>query len=140
MSAWRRKAIALFPALRVDLETADYDIGRLFFDLYRAVTDAHRDFSGSSDALLQAAHGFAEWCMHQGGDLWRHAAVGFYEDLFNGSGLSWDLLAPWISPYAAEQIEQTWALGIDGERRAEFREQLHLRHREAYRTHVYATG
>ena len=140
MSAWRRKAIALFPALRADLETPDYDLHRLFFDLYKAVGDAHRDLTGSSDALLQAAHGYAEWCMHQGGDLWRQAAIGFYEDLFNGSGLPWDLLAPWISPYAAEQIEDTWALGIGGERAPEFREQLRMRTREAYRTHVYATG
>jgi len=140
VSAWRRKAIALFPTLRADLNAPDYDLFRLYFDLYVAVSKAHRDPTGSSDALLQAAHGYAEWCMHEGGDLWRRAAIGFYEDLFNGSGLPWDLLVPWISPYAAEQIEDTWALGIGGERAPEFHEQLRMRTREAYRTHVYATG
>lgn len=140
MSAWRRKAFALFPALRADLNAPDYDLSRLFIDLYMAVGDAHRDLTGSSDELLQAAHGYAEWCMHEGGHRWSRAAIQFYEDLFNGSGVPWDLLVPWISPYAAEQIEQTWALGIGGERAPEFREQLLMRTREAYRTHVYATG
>ena len=54
MSAWRRKAIALFPALRADLETPDYDLSRLYFDLYVAVSKAHRDLTGSSDELSVA--------------------------------------------------------------------------------------
>ena len=142
MSTWRRKAIALFPHLRKDIEQPGYSLGELFRELCHDVRVAHQQVpaDAATDTLFRRAHGFAEWCMRQGGDLWREAAIGFYEDLFNGSGIPWSALVPWISPYAAEQIEQTWALGVDGKRAAEFRTLLRERTREAYRTHVAATG
>ena len=142
MSAWRRKALALFPHHRDEFEAPNCDLHQVFFRLYADAIAVHlaADSSAPSETYLRKVHGFAEWCLHQGGDLWRHAAIGFYEDLFNGSGIPWPALVPWISPYAAEQIEQTWALGPEGERREEFRALLRERSRDAYKTHVATTG
>jgi hypothetical protein len=142
MSAWRRKAIALFPEHRADLDSAEYRLHDLFLDLLIDVQRAHGAAADDSEArsTLQRVHGFAEWCLRHGGELWNQAAIGFYEDLLNGSGVPWDMIVPWISPYAAEQIEQTWALGVSGERAPRFRELLRQRHQEEYHTHVAATG
>ncbi len=142
MSAWRRKAIALFPEHQREFEQADYGLFELFLTLMHDLRSAHAAEidDPSADATLQRIYGFAEWCLRQGGDLWNRAAIGFFEDVMSGSGIPWDQIAPWISPYTAEQIEGTWALGVGGEHQPKFREALRMRHREAFRTHVAATG
>ena len=142
MSAWRRKAIALFPEHRPALGGPTYRLADLFQDLLSDIKRAHaaEEVDPAARSTLQRVHGFAEWCLRQGGELWNDAAIGFYEDLLNGSGVPWDLIVPWLSPYTAAEIEGTWALGVRGERAPRFRELLRTRHRNEYLTHVAATG
>lgn len=142
MSAWRRKAIALFPEHWADFAQPASRLSDVFLALLADATRAHAAPDDDPDAarVLRRVHGYAEWCMRQEGELWNQAAIGFYENLLGSSGVPWERIAPWISPYAAEQIEGTWALGIEGERAPQFRAALRERHRAHYRTHVYSTG
>ena len=140
MSAWRRKALALFPEHRADITRTDaLALNELFLHL---CMDAERAPAAEltepdAAAALKRIHGFAEWCMHQGGELWNKAAIGFYEDLF--SRVPWELIVPWLSPYGVEQVEGTWALGVGGEQRSRFQEMVRERRVHKYREHVYGT-
>ena len=141
MSTWRRKAIALFPQHRLDFARPDFPLHEVFSRLEMDAQDAHvAEMDGDPVAVrtLQRIHGFAEWCLHQGGQLWTSAAVGFYEDLF---GLvPWDRIVPWVSPYVIDQIKATWALGVGREGEPKFDELVRIRPFEHYRQHVYSTG
>ena len=140
MSAWRRKALALFPEHRAEITRSDGSaLYELFFQLVRDAARAHAAEPTEPDAALslKRIHGFAEWCMHEGGELWRHAAVGFYEDLFHTA--PWDAIVPWLSPFAVEQVEGTWALGVSGEHRPRFEQLVRERRVHRYREHVYTT-
>src|SRR5215217_3033823 len=143
MSAWRRKAIALFPEQRAKLNRAEYELSDLFLDLTEDAAAAHARFGAApADAaaafVLRRVHGYAEWCMREGGELWRHAAVGFYESLFDRA--DWEYIAPWLSSFAVEQIEATWALGVGKEELPRFERVLRERRERLWLTHVYATG
>jgi hypothetical protein len=41
MSAWRRKALVLFPELKDELNTGDYSIYQLYFDILPMEQEAH---------------------------------------------------------------------------------------------------
>jgi hypothetical protein len=145
MSVWRRKAVALFPERRGDFTQPKYSLARVLADLHSAATEAHGVLNEAGEAedapealaLLRRIHGYVEWCLHQK-PLWASAAVGFYEDLFHT--VPWEGLVPWLSPFAVEQIRQTWALGVGGEREQEFMTLLQSRRRELYRLHDFSTG
>src|SRR5689334_3068853 len=113
MSAWRRKALALFPEHRADItHPVSTPLHELFFLLYLDAERAHAAelTDPSAPLVLRRIHGFAEWCLHHGGKLWDNAAIGFYENLFNR--VPWELIIPWLSPFVLEQVESTWALGV----------------------------
>jgi len=140
MSAWRRKALALFPEHRADITRPDdLALNELFFRLVEDAEHAHAsELTDPQAALaLKRIHGFAEWCMHQGGDLWRKAAIGFYEDLFHTA--PWEAIVPWLSPFAIEQVEATWALGVAGEHRPRLEQIVRERRVDKYREHVFGT-
>jgi hypothetical protein len=81
MSAWRRKAIELFPDLRSEVEDPDATIYSVFFALLPRCREAH-DRDDTSE--LEKIYGFAEWCASQKAkDLWNSAGVAFYEHLFD---------------------------------------------------------
>jgi hypothetical protein len=135
MSAWRRKAIALFPELTKELKDGDTELHELFFRLTSLAAEAH----GNQDtSVLRRIHGFAEWCLHEGGKLWEEAGLGFYEGLF--AEVPWDQIVPWLSPFVIDEITKTWALGVGGERRRQFEQLVEARRDQLYRTHVYSTG
>lgn len=132
MSAWRRKALALFPELQEQLQGDERTLHDLFYELEDRAEAAHK---AKDLEHLRKIHGFAEWCLHQGGELWREAAIGFYENLF--FRVDWESLIPWLSPFAVDQIKQTWAIM---DREEKFDELVRTRKEYDYRTHVYSTG
>jgi len=140
MSAWRRKAIALFPEHREEIAQPKYRLFNLFFQLHMDADQAHTAAPADPIAAerLRRIHGFAEWCLHQGGELWDLAAIGFYEDLF--ASVAWERIVPWLSPFAVAQVEATWALGIGGEQRSRFEALVGARRQHLYRQHVFSTG
>jgi len=97
--------------------------------------EAHKS---RDDAALRRIHGFAEWSLYQSEELWRNAAIGFYEDLF--ADVPWEQIVPWLSPFVIDQVKRTWALGVGGERAGELDELVRNRHEAAYRTHAFSTG
>ena len=135
VSVWRRKAIALFPELAVELVGPEFPLHEFFFRLASLAVQAHKTHD---DAVLRRVHGFAEWCLHQEGDLWREAGIGFYEDLF--AEVPWEEIVPWLSPFVSDQVKKTWALGVGGERAGQFEKLIRDRRHLAYRTHAFATG
>ena len=79
MSVWRRKAIELFPDLRVDIEDPDCTTYSLLMDLRFLLVKAHQ---ANDENMLQSIYGYAAWCMNQRPkDLWNAAGVVFYEHL-----------------------------------------------------------
>jgi len=141
MSSCRRKAIALFPQHRAEFEQAA-DIAQVFFRLSMEARDPHEAYAldqtnESARLYLQHLHGFVEWTLRQP-ELWTKAAIGFYEDLF--ATVRWEWIVPWLSPFAIEQIRQTWAFGVDGKLQPKFDRLLAERADDAYKSHVFATG
>ena len=138
MSAWRRKALALFPEFRDRLTRPDYESFELFHDLVRPTIAAH--LANDRD-LLRRVYGYVEWALHQPGRLWNEAALGFYEDLLRiVGGVPWDQVVPWLSPFAVTEIKRTWALGIEGEDAPRLDGLLETRRERLYEDHVYSTG
>jgi len=135
MSTWRRKASVLFPDLVKDLGSGESARPQFFSLLSSAAVEAHKT---RDEATLRRVHGFAEWSLHQSDELWRNAAIGFYEDLF--ADVPWAEIAPWLSPFVVEQVKRTWALGIGGERAKDFDELIEGVRQPLYPTHVFSTG
>lgn len=134
MSTWRRKAIALFPEIRPEVDVQNAQLHEFFWELERIAEEAHA--KGDEEALRRV-HGFAEWCLHQGGKLWDDAAIGFYEDLFGD--VAWERIIPWLSPFVVDQIRRTWAL-LDEGHRDKFEKLVRERREYPYRTHAYSTN
>lgn len=113
MSAWRRKALVLFPDLKRELNARGYSVYQLYFDLLPMERAAHD--RGDRETLCRI-HGFAEWCLTQREkELWNSAGVCFYEHLFDEPRL-WDKVIPWLSPSVIETVKDLWELRLGGER------------------------
>jgi hypothetical protein len=132
VSAWRRKALAIFPELRNQLQGEERDLYSLFNELEDVAEEAH--LSKDSEALRRI-HGYAEWCLRQGGDLWAPAGMGFYENLF--MRVPWEDIVPWLSPFVIDQIRETWA--VLGRERV-FERLVNERREYLYRGNVWTTG
>ena len=113
MSIWRRKALVLFPELKDELNTGDYSIYQLYFDILPMEQEAH---DHDDREKLRRIYGFAEWCLSQPDqELWNPAAVAFYEHLFDESRL-WSKVIPWLSRDVIKMVQELWQerLGKDG--------------------------
>ena len=118
MSAWRRKALELFPDLRSDIEDPDSSVMGLFFDLLPRCRDAH-DRNDSDE--LKKIYGFAEWCASQKAkELWNAAGVGFYEHLAD-SAKTLDAIPLWLSKQVFEDIAAPLEKRVGMERVAKLR-------------------
>ena len=140
MSAWRRKAIALFPEHRNHFTGPETTLPTVYSELLGVAIDAHakEDTTPHASDQLRRIHGFAEWCLHEEGELWSAAAIGFYEDLL--AVADWEKVVPWLSPFVVKQVEDTWALGVKRQHAPRFERLVADRRRHAYRDHVYSTG
>lgn len=142
MSAWRRKALALFPEKRADWQSPDESLHELFFDLavgapaHHAAWDRDPDDAVAAN-FLRRLYGFAEWCLHEPA-LWDDAAIGFLEHIVGA--VHFDALVPWLSPAMREAVEQTWALGSAQERLPAWRRAVEGCTQEPWRTTVYQAG
>jgi hypothetical protein len=113
VASWRRKVLALFPELRLDVQRPDFSIYMVFFDLLPRVREAHQD--GDTETLRRI-YGFAEWCFEQKAKtLWNAAGVAFYEYLFNSPRSLWPEVVQWLSPRVAEGCWGLWELRLSDE-------------------------
>lgn len=142
MSAWRRKAIALFPEHRTEWNARDHPLREVFHRLESDACAMHARWArdpGDAEAadFLARLYGFAEWCLVQPA-LWNDAAIGFVEDI---TGLvPFDTLVPWLSPALREAVTDTWALGVAGERLPAWERAVEGCTQEAWRTSWYQVG
>lgn len=105
MANWRRKALALFPDLRPELEQRSSTVYLLFMDLLPRLWVAHKT---GDQAELRRIYGFAEWCSRQKAtDLWNSAGVSFYEHLFDSHPSYRSEVVRWLSPTV---IRTHWGL------------------------------
>jgi hypothetical protein len=118
MSAWRRKALELFPDLRRDIEDPDASVMSIFFDLLPRCRAAH-DRNDSDE--LKRIYGFADWCASQKEkELWNAAGVGFYEHLAD-STQTLDAIPLWVKKQVFEDIAGLLEERVGKERVAELR-------------------
>jgi hypothetical protein len=97
--------LELFPELHRDLQSRDYSVYLLFFDLKPMLRAAH---DAEDHRLLQRIYGFAEWCSRQTAkDLWNAAGVAFYEHLFDYPEYA-ERVIPWLSPGVVYQHWDLW--------------------------------
>jgi hypothetical protein len=94
MSAWRRKALALFPNWKrvIENNSSFYDF---WFDFLPLTLEAHlnNDFN-----FLERIYGLAEWSTNEKSkDLWNATAVCFYEHLLSKEKILWPEILPWVS-------------------------------------------
>ena len=137
MAAWRRKALALFPDLRSDLERGDYTLNMLFFDLLPGSREAHQH---DDRETLQRIYGFAEWCMSQSeSELWNAAGVSFYEHVFDEPALRGEVVK-WLSPAVVEDVRELWEAQLKTYEFREIDSLLRARSTLEYRETAFATG
>lgn len=114
MSAWRRKAIAVFPDLRRDLHDRSFSYYMLFFDLLPMVRQAHATHDVPT---LRAIYDYAAWCFkqeHRAPHLFNAVCVAFYEHLFDHHE-DWDAVSAWLTPTIAAAVWPLWKVRFDAE-------------------------
>ncbi len=113
MAAWRRRALALFPELRGEINPARgsrfnrYNYYLLFFDLFAMFREA---LDASDERTLGRILDFAQWCFCQhrrAPDLNNAVCVAFYEHVFDVAHRDWPDVARWLSPSV---IRACWTL------------------------------
>jgi hypothetical protein len=105
MATWRRRALDVFPDLRHDLNSPDYTIYSLLFDVLPALRDAHR---AGDDTQLSRIYGFAAWCSGQRSKLlWNAVGVSFYEHLFDEPWMR-EAVCPWLSADIRAKHMELW--------------------------------
>jgi hypothetical protein len=113
MANWRRKALALFPDLRRDVQRPDFSIYTLFFELLPKSREAHK---AGDDESLRRIYGYAEWCFQQRAkDMWNAAGVAFYEHLFDDHPSLWPEVVQWLSPPVIQGVWGLWEWRISAE-------------------------
>jgi hypothetical protein len=118
VSAWRRKAIELFPDLRQEIESPELTIYQLFFELLPRCREAH---DRNDMAELQRIYGFADWCATQRSkDLWNAAGVAFYEHLAD-SNQTFESIPKWVRRPIFEDIAGLLEAKVGTERVADLR-------------------
>lgn len=119
MAAWRRKALALFPELRSDLNPVRlsrycrYNYYMLFFDLLPMFREA---MEACDETALRKIIDFTEWCFRQdrrAPDLDNAAGVAFYEHVFDVARRDWPDVARWLSPDVVHECWPLWEFRHD---------------------------
>jgi hypothetical protein len=103
MSAWRRKALELFPEHRqwiqdwIQDKKLIFSIYQLFFDLLPIATEAHEN---QDERTLERIYQYAEWCWRQlkkAPDIHNAVVVAFYEHLGDDKASLRDI-PRWLKP------------------------------------------
>jgi hypothetical protein len=131
LASWRRKALALFPVLRGDVQRPDFTIYLLFFDLLPMSREAHQSGDGE---MLRRIYGFAEWCFEQKAKDMRNAAgVSFYEHVFDDDRCRWPDVVQWLSPQVIGGCWGLWRYRLTADELAEVKRLIESRRQPRYR-------
>ncbi|MDN3506671.1 MAG: hypothetical protein P0S96_05535 [Simkaniaceae bacterium] len=94
MSVWRRKALALFPDSREDIEK-NFSLYDFWFDYCPLTIEAHQN---NDFEFLKKIYGLAEWCINKKSKvLWNATGTAFYEHLLDVKKTQWPQILPWVS-------------------------------------------
>lgn len=130
MAAWRRRALRLFPQLRLDLQKSDYNYYMLFFDLLPMSREAH---DANDVELLRHIYGFAEWCLQQKTkEPANAAAVAFFEHVLDHPG-HWSRVVPWLSPQVIAHCWPLWEARLSQDELKQVRQLIEDRREHFYR-------
>ncbi len=130
MANWRRKALALFPQLRYEIQRPRFSIYSLYFELLPLTRIAHE---AEDEETLRRIYGFAEWCLHQKAkDMWNAAGVAFYEHVFDGKKSAWPEIVTWLSPKVVRECWVLWEARLQAYELAEIRRLLESAQRKRY--------
>lgn len=117
MANWRRKALALFPDMRDDVQRPGFTVYMVFFELLPMVREAHQE---NDVERLRRIYGFAEWCFEQKAkDLSNASGVAFYEHLFDNHRELWSEFVRWLSPRVVRDCWELWERRLSPEKLAE---------------------
>lgn len=119
MSAWRRKALALFPKWKREIEN-NFSFYDFWSDFSTFALEAHLN---NDVNFLERIHGLAEWSINEKPkDLWNSTAVCFYEDLLKIKKIIWPEILPWVSDEVIYKhgIKNLWNFALGQE------ENIHL--------------
>lgn len=117
MSAWRRRALDLFPRHARTIEDPTSTVDQLFIDLLPESRDA---LARNDAAEVDRIYDFAAWCFEQR-ELSNAAAVMFYEHVFDGRWSERKEIARRIPPRIAADVMTLWEARLSAERMAEVR-------------------
>src|SRR5437870_2803281 len=110
MSAWRKRALELFPEQRRIIENKrefTSSIYQLFFDLLPDAEQAHQE---NNIDLLKRIYKFAEWCWKQkrrAPDIYNAVIVAFYEHLVDESSMR-TAVAQWLKPEIFDDLQEVF--------------------------------
>ncbi len=100
MSAWRHRAMELFPDLRAEIEECDAPYS-LFSELVERCREAHEK---ADEDELGKIYGYVAWCARQPAQpLWTAAGVSFYEHVAECEAAV-DSFPRWVPPDVFEKI------------------------------------
>ena len=101
MSAWRRKALELFPDLRIEIQHGESTIYTVFFELLPRCRQAHHERNTEE---LEKIYGYAEECFRsRNKEMWNAAGVAFYEHLGDEPATR-DEMHLWVKPDIFEDV------------------------------------
>jgi hypothetical protein len=132
MSAWRKKAIALFPDLRQEFEERNATIYSVFFALLERLRKATDKQEIEEIAKI---YGFAEWCFRQKATaLWNAAGVAFYEHLVDHR-LTAKQIPHFIKPDMFRDLEPLFESRLGKELGLRLRKEYYAAHPEVRERH-----
>ena len=113
MSAWRRRALEIFPELGRELTSADVESTYALWMnvLLPRVREAHAQ---DDKKMLRQIYGYAAWSMRQPAkDVRNAAAVTFYEHLFDKpQSDNWiETVVDWVPDDVVRDVWSLWAEG-----------------------------
>ncbi len=116
MSAWRRRALELFPEHRQWIQDKHhtFSIYQLFFDLLPLAREAHRR---QDEVTLEKIYAYAAWCWRQlkrAPDIHNAVAVAFYEHLVDDAASLRDI-PRWLSPSIFDGIRSLFEVRLSEE-------------------------
>ena len=131
MSAWRRKAVALFGdelqgRVRDEALETPYALMTELRNLLQGYCRRAERSDAEAEQRVREVFAFAEWCSRQPAKaLWNAAGVGFYEHLFDEDLWRYRrVIVLWLSPTVQQEVSGLWDLMVPIERRDSVRQLL----------------
>ena len=104
MSAWKKKAIELFPNLKSDIEISD-SVTEVWWLIGEKLIEA---FSTNNLSYIKSVKQYIAWCSNSGNDsAYQALHCGFYEDLGTNK-LFWPYIHQLINQQQFEKLKNLW--------------------------------